>query len=71
MARIPCRATRIPEDLEREVRAAAPELAQLSWGILLRAGLVALTGRPVPEAIAAAHLPIGRPGRGQVHDIAV
>lgn len=68
MARTPFRAARIPEDLEREARAAAPELAHLGYGQLLRAGLVALTGRTVPEAIAAARMTPGRRRPDQAHD---
>jgi hypothetical protein len=71
MARTPFRAARIPEDLAREARAAAPELADLGWGQLLRAGLVALTGRPVAEAVAAARMTPGTRRRpDQDHDSA-
>jgi hypothetical protein len=68
MARTPFRAARIPEDLEREARAAAPELTDLGWGQLLRAGLASLAGRPVAEAVAKARMTPGPRRPDQGHD---
>jgi hypothetical protein len=44
-------AARVPEDLEAEARARAPELAYLPLSALLRVGLAVLAGRDLDDAI--------------------
>jgi hypothetical protein len=45
---------RVPRELEAAARAAAPELADAPVSVVLRAGLAALAGLPVPDAIRSA-----------------
>lgn len=45
-------AARVPEDLEAEARARAPELAYLPLSVLLRVGLAVLAGNKLDDAIA-------------------
>lgn len=56
---------RIPAGLERAARAAGPELAVLERSALIRAALAVLAGRPLPDAISAARMPVGRPRTDQ------
>ena len=54
MARTRGVAVRVPEDLEQQARATAPELADLPLSTLVRVGLAVLAGHPVPDAITVA-----------------
>jgi hypothetical protein len=53
MATNPVRGVRVPDEFVTEVYAARPELAGFDLSRLLRAGLVYLAGRSLPEAIEA------------------
>lgn len=50
----PTLAGRVPRELEAAARSAAPELEHAPSAVLIRAGLAALAGLPVREAVRAA-----------------